>query len=161
MWIRLALVFALSGCVSSKDITYNIESVPQGAIIDVNGIFVGTTPTSVNFTCSKEWVGVLRAPDGWLVHGGGPYNVTAFPPESTKGDSQTKVVRPCQWKGSNTPSLMFDLRLRHVLPVQRVETKDLTEEPSKKLDSLEFLNKLKSEGVITEEEYRERARQLL
>lgn len=161
IWLRMVVVIILSGCVSSKNIIYNVDSTPKGAAIDVNGIYIGNTPTSVNFTCTKEWVGVLYSPDGWSVKGAGPYNITAFPPQNSGGDSQTKMVNPCQWKGRNSPRLMFDLRLRHVAPVQRIETKDLTEQPSDKLDTLELLQKLKSDGVITEEEYRKRARQLL
>ncbi|WP_394151358.1 PEGA domain-containing protein [Vibrio maritimus] len=161
MRLSIFTILLLVGCSSSRDITYNVDSSPRGAAIDVNGVFIGETPTSVNFTCSKEWVGVMRSADGWSVKGAGPYNVTAFPPESSQGDSQTKIIRPCQWKGSSSPRLMFDMTLKNVSPIQRFETKNLSQKPSNKMDTLELLKALKEDGVITEAEYKERARKLL
>jgi len=125
---------------------------------------MGRTPTIIELECSKQWVGTNNSPDGWKRSG--TYEVRATPPEGAEGDSQTKYVDPCSWKGVGTPAIFFDLRLKGVKPVERIEV-DITETPrvepgkNKRDTLLAALRELRDAGAITQEEYEAKVLKLL
>jgi hypothetical protein len=159
----MLIIFALvsSGCATATKVNYDIISEPTHAPVDVNGVNMGTTPTKATLECSKKWVGVMNSPDGW-VNASGKYEVKAYPPKGFNGQSQTKYIDPCQWKGKGNPSIQFDLGLEKVTPTQKIEitTKNSSDGPSvqKQLDALKTL---RNSGVITEEEYKAKVLELV
>ena len=170
MKFLISIIFLLlvsTGCASTQGLTYRVLSEPTGAKVDVDGVSMGNTPTEITLYCTKQWVGVLNAPDGWSYTYGwsytsGKFTVSAFPPIGAKGESQTKQVDPCQWKGQNKPELHFNLNLRTVAPVQQIEIS--TQEGNSDNDykeSVEALKTLRNKGIITEEEYKEKVLQLI
>jgi len=115
-----ALLF--SACATSQMVAFKVNSEPPGARIDVNGVSMGATPTEIDLTCSRRWVGYIDSSDGWA-YDGPTYEVTAYPSSTQRGYSQTKRINPCEWKGKATPQLHFDLGLDRVQPLQRIEVK--------------------------------------
>ncbi len=107
------------GCATATKVTYKVVSEPPKAPIDVNGVSMGETPTTITLDCIKRWVGLLYSPDGWA-YVSGKYEVIAFPPKGSHGESQTKNIDPCQWRGSGAPKLQFDLGLEKVAPTQKI-----------------------------------------
>ena len=112
----------LTGCYSSQMVAFKVNSTPPGAQVDVNGIAMGNTPTTVTLKCGKHWVGYAYSADGYASDTA-PYEVTVYPSSAQPGFSQTKRVDPCQWNGANTPELDFNLSLDNVQPVQRIQVK--------------------------------------
>ena len=161
----ILLLLACVGCSSSSMVAFDVTSDPTNAPIDVNGYSMGRTPTTIELECKKSWVGLLNSPDGWSRTGA--YQVTATPPEGAGGDSQTKEVDPCNWKGKGRPALFFDLRLKNVLPVNRMDvnvnaTSSAEPDATSNADSaassqrdalLKALKDLRDAGAITQEEY--------
>ena len=153
--------FVMFGCATASKVSYKVISEPQKAPIDVNGVSMGKTPTTITLECSKRWVGVMNSPDGWA-NASGKYEVKAYPPKDFPGQSQTKNVDPCQWKGTGTPEIQFDLGLEKVTPVQKIEiTNEEADNKSSLKKSLDALKVLKKQGVITEEEYKAKVLELV
>jgi hypothetical protein len=159
----IAMAFMLTGC-SSKLIKFDVTSEPTNAPVEVNGYSMGNTPTTIELECSKKWVGTNNSPDGWARSG--TYEVRATPPVGAGGDSQTKTIDPCSWKGEGAPSIFFDLRLKEVKPVDRIEV-DITEHlkpeasQSKRDSLIAALRELRDAGTITQEEYEAKVLKLL
>ncbi|MDP2325802.1 MAG: SHOCT domain-containing protein [Gammaproteobacteria bacterium] len=164
-YLLILLTVMLAGCSSRTMVAFDVTSDPTNAPIEVNGYSMGRTPTTVQLECKKSWVGLVNSPDGWSRSGA--YYVTAFPPEGAGGDSQTKEVDPCTWQGPGRPAIFFDLTLKSVKPIERVdvninETKTTVPaspvapaeaQPSKRDTLLQALKDLRDSGAITEEEY--------
>lgn len=148
----------LTGCASSNMVPIEVESSPPGARIDVNGAAFGTTPTTIELGCNKRWVGVMSAPDGWAYSGA--YQVTAYPASGQEGLSQTKTINPCQIQ-TKPGHMHFDLGLDAVSPRQRVDVNVTTIEKSSVSDTLMALKKLRDQGVLSEQEYRQKVDQAL
>ncbi len=158
IWITC---FLMIGCATSTNVTYNITSEPQGAPIDVDGMSMGTTPTIATLECTKKWVGVINSPDGWA-NATGKYEVKAYPPKGINGQSQTKNIDPCQWKGTGNPALQFDLGLEKVTPTQKIDiTTTIKNDNSNIQKSIEALKTLRNSGVISEEEYKAKVLRLI
>ncbi len=158
--VILALLSLLSACSSNKTIQFEVTSEPPNAPIEVNGYSMGRTPTTINLDCSKTWVGLVNSPDGWA-NRSGTYAVTAYPPDGAGGDSQTKMIDPCNWKGQGNPSIFFDLSLQSVNPIDRVKVDVNSSSSSDKTESeldkiLGALKELRDSGAITQEEYEEK-----
>ncbi len=159
----ILIIFALAtvGCATSTKVNYNIISEPPHAPVDVNGVNMGTTPTKATLECSKKWVGVMNSPDGW-VNASGKYEVKAYPPKGFNGQSQTKNIDPCQWKGEGDPSIQFDLGLEKVTPTQKIEITTKNGNGGTSVQKqLEALKTLRNSGVMTEEEYKARVLELV
>lgn len=140
----------LVGCASSNMVPVDIESAPPGAQIDVNGVTLGSTPIRVQLACSKRWVGVMNAPDGWA-YDNAIYEVKAIP-MAGEGVVQSKRINSCEIK-SPPGRMRFDLAIEKFAPTQRVEV--TTNTGSGDLDStLRSLKSLRDQGLLTEEEYR-------
>ncbi len=109
----------LAGCATATMVPFVVESEPPGALVDVNGVSLGATPTQIQLRCVKRWVGVLNAPGGWA-YANPPYAVTVYPSRQAPGISQTKWVNPCEIA---TPPgrLHFNLGLDSVTPRQRID----------------------------------------
>ena len=145
---------AITGCATSNKIQYSVASEPSNAQVDVNGVEMGSTPTEITLGCSKQWVGVMNAPGGWA-NASGAYEVKVYPPKGFNGQSQTKIVDPCQWAGEGTPALKFDLGLESVAPTQKIEIIH-NSNPSKYDEAIRSLCLLRDQGVITEKEYQQK-----
>lgn len=156
----IIICLAFSGCSSLTKITYDITSDPPNAPIDVNGMNVGVTPTTATLECSKRWVGIMNAPGG-RVNISGDYEIKAYPPKGFNGQSQTKNVDPCQWKGKNNPTIQFDLGLVKVAPIQKIEITTNNKENNNIQESIYALKTLRNSGVITEEEYKAKILELV
>lgn len=159
--LLIVLAGISTGCATSKGITYSISSTPESAPIDVNGVSVGVTPTSATLECTKKWVGVVNSPDGWG-SATGKYEIKAYPPPGSGGYSQTKNIDPCQWKGNGNPSIQFDLGLESVEPTKNININaNIKNTDTNTQKSLEALKTLRESGVITEEEYKKKALDLV
>jgi len=169
--ILLVMAVALTGCATSarsNKIAFGVRSDPSGCPVEVNGINMGETPTTIHLGASKHWVGLFNSPDGWE-YGGQMYHVTCFPPPNAKGPltSQTKVISPGMIpKGGD---LFFNLRLRPVNPAQpiQIETKgkeEITIKTERAEDARDRLRKLKAlldDGLITKDEYDSKRQEIL
>ena len=165
-----------SGCATtpaSNKIAFRVTSDPPGCPIEVNGIASGVTPTTIYLGSSKYWVGLLMSPNGWA-YGNQQYQVTCLPPPDSKEPlvSQTKVISP-----GMTPQgarIAFNLRLRPVHPTQPIEInkqekseiiiRDERVDPpqsSTAADRLRELKKLRDDGLITEEEFKQKRQSIL
>lgn len=157
----IAFILAAStlGCATANMVPFSVDSVPPGAQVDVNGVTLGHTPTEIQLQCSKRWVGVAVAPGGWA-YDNAVYEVTVYPSKERPGLSQTKRVNACQVK--NPPGhLSFDLELESVTPRQRIDVDlDVTPDPSARdpllEENLRSLKQLRDQGLLTEDEYREK-----
>lgn len=150
----LAVFALLAGCASSNNLKYDIISDPPNAPVEVNGVSMGETPTSVELGCSKKWVGLVNAPGGWA-NTSGPYEIKAYPPRGFSGQSQTRRVDPCQWSGEGVPRISFDLNLESVEPKQRLEI--INDQSGGDLEEIiQSLRNLRDSGVISDEEYQQK-----
>lgn len=159
MSINQALLFTvitlyLSGCATASSVKYIVTSDPASAQIDVNGIEMGNTPTEINLECAKRWVGVINAPGGWA-NASGAYKVKAYPPKGFNGETQTKTVDPCQWAGDGSPSIKFDLDFEAIAPKQRIEVVN-TPPSGKYEEAIYSLQLLRDQGLLTDEEYKQK-----
>jgi hypothetical protein len=148
------------GCATSTKVTYNISSEPPQAPVDVNGVNMGSTPTTATLECGKQWVGLINSPDGWA-NASGKYEIKAYPPKGFGGQSQSKNIDPCQWKGKGNPSIQFDLGLEKVTPTQKIEITTINNSDSNIQKSIEALKTLRNAGVITEDEYKTKLLELV
>lgn len=167
----LVLAAFVSGCAtpaSQNHVSFNVTSDPPGCPVEVNGVHNGNTPTTIGLGLSKHWVGLMYSPDGWG-YGNQIYNVTCFPPPDSSEPltSQTKVISPAMTpKGAD---LYFNLRLRHTNPTTPVDithhgkseivVKD--EKEASVAAKMRQLKEMKTEGLISEEEYESKRKQLL
>jgi len=167
----LLLAAFVSGCAtpaSQNLISFNVTSDPSGCPVEVNGVHSGDTPTTIRLGLSKHWVGLMYSPDGWG-YGNEVYHVTCFPPPDATEPltSQTKVITP-----SMTPrgaDLYFNLRLRHTKPTTPVDIthhgkSEVIVKDEKKQSvaaKMRQLKEMKDEGLISQEEYETKRKQLL
>lgn len=151
-------VFIFVGCATKTSVTYSVYSDPSPAPLDVNGVSMGETPTTVSLECAKKWVGLAMAPGGWA-NASGSYEVKVFPPKGSTGLSQSKLVDPCQWAGQGNPELRFDLNLQAVAPTQKLEITSPSNSGSLE-QAIEALKTLKNSGLLTEEEYKQKLYEL-
>jgi hypothetical protein len=173
--VSLTGALILMGCATTardNKVEFRVKSDPEGCPVEVNGVNMGTTPTSIYLGVSKHWVGLAFSSDGWD-YGNETYHVTCFPPpQSDEGlISQTKVVQPRM-----TPSgadLYFNLRLKPYVPTQPIDIQQRTMEditikdertgpPSEDATTrLKKLKELLEQGFITDEEYQRKRDEIL
>lgn len=92
----LAVMTLISGCSHAK--VFEVESNPQGARIEVNGIQrCDSTPCKIDLNCSGHATGKK-------------YSVQAIPAKGAAGSlyASQKTINPCEVQG-DTASLFFDL----------------------------------------------------
>lgn len=138
-------------------VPFKVDSTPSGAQVDVNGITFGHTPLEIQLQCSKHWVGVAVAPGGWS-YDDAVYDVTVYPAGDLRGLSQTKRINACQVK-SPPGRLSFDLGLDSVTPLQRIDlniSPDTSGQSSSVEENLRILKRLRDQGILTEDEYRQK-----
>jgi len=119
---RLALIALggmLSGCASADMVSFEVDSTPRGAQVEVDGISFGTTPTRVHLQCSRRWVGLAVAPGGWA-DDGAIYEITVLPPRGSGGISQRRRINPCQVTGGQG-RINVDLNMDPITPRQRLD----------------------------------------
>jgi hypothetical protein len=112
----------LSGCTHRViTVPVQIDSVPQGCPVDVDGINRGNTPTTVSFTVSQAYSGLLKG-DYWYSTNTVPNVVTVYPPPGNGAGlmSQTKSIMPGNLT-DGAGKVLFDLRLDSVQPKQRID----------------------------------------
>ena len=93
----LCSVACLSACAVSTPVPYQVNSIPPGAQIYVNGVLMGIAPIQIELACDKRWV----CPANTLCHwefDDYVYEVAAHPTTDNPGLSQTKRVDVCQQK---------------------------------------------------------------
>lgn len=147
----------ITGCASNNSVVYRVTSTPAGAQVDVEGVEMGKTPTVIRLACAKRWVGVMNSPDGYA-NASGTYEVKVYPLLGTGGVSQTKRVNPCNWRGEGAPSINFDLALESFAPTQKIELS--TTNGSEREKALNSLKSLRAQGVLTDEEYKQKVLKL-
>jgi hypothetical protein len=108
----LILVLALSaGCTSMVQVPYDIYSDPEGAEIEIDGAHMGYAPMVINFSISREWVGLLYSDDGWS-YGDDVFEITAYPPAgSIENAPQTKYIKPAYTIEGGEMHFQFQPRL--------------------------------------------------
>lgn len=80
----------VTGCTTTEMISFDVESQPPGARIEVNGLDRGITPTKLQLEAKKTWSPF--APGGWQIHKTA-YEVVAYPPETVESNQrQSKVI---------------------------------------------------------------------
>lgn len=107
------MIVLLASCTpmqKTRWVTFQVDSVPQGAPVDVNGINYGVTPTAVKLSLSENYRGLVYG-GGYRPTGNETYRITVFPPINSTQQlfSQTKIIKP-----ANSPDggrLLFDLTL--------------------------------------------------
>jgi len=105
----LALSFLLSSCVAqNQPVKYQVTSTPSGAIIEVNGVLHGKTPTTITAQTSKRWVGLINSPNGWE-YSQDTYLVTATHPNNAAQKQEKKLVPHSSLAGG---SVHFDFSSR-------------------------------------------------
>lgn len=161
----------LTGCATTardNKIEFRVKSDPAGCPVEVNGINMGATPTNIYLGMSRFWVGLAFSSDGWD-YGNETYQVTCFPPPDSREQlvSQSKLVQP-----KMTPQgadLYFNLRLRPYVPTQPIDiqkhgTEEITirqEGSTETGERLKKLQKLRDDGLITEEEFKKKRDEIL
>jgi hypothetical protein len=122
LFIAISILLC-SGCGAKRTmISCRVTSDPSGASIDVNGVNIGNTPTTIELRTTKTWVGLVNSPDGWQ-YGNETYEVTAYPPPHSKEKVVSQTIRI---KPSMTPhgcKIFFQLGLEPVYPAQPVQLK--------------------------------------
>jgi hypothetical protein len=116
------VLIVLSGCTHRVvTVPVQIDSVPQGCPVDVDGINRGNTPTTVSFTVSQAYSGLLTG-DYWYSTNTVPNVVTVYPPPGNGAGlmSQTKSIMPGNLT-DGAGKVFFDLRLDSVQPKQRID----------------------------------------
>ena len=66
--ILLLTAFILAGCATTardNKIEFRVKSDPPGCPVEVNGVNMGLTPTSIYLGMSRFWVGIANSSDGW------------------------------------------------------------------------------------------------
>jgi len=113
--ILFAAVLVCFGCSNTFLVTYEVSSKPTGAAIEVDGVPMGVTPTTIQLEVTKVRVDRTVNLD-WYGHGGETYNVTAHPPSNADGNitTQTKKLTPALTNGVR--NLFFDLTVKPILP---------------------------------------------
>lgn len=117
----ITLIFS-TGCTQRVvTVPVQIDSVPQGCPVDVDGINRGNTPTTVSFTVSQAYSGLLKG-DYWYSTNTVPNVVTVYPPPGSGAGlmSQTKTIMPGNLT-DGAGKVFFDLRLDSVQPKQRID----------------------------------------
>lgn len=103
---RLAIVaLAAAGCAAPTRVPVTIDSSQDFAIVEVNNIEAGNTPTTLRLVCGGK--------------GGAVYSITVRPSRGGPGEAQTKVVNACQIPFPGGATLFFDLGPVRVQPVSR------------------------------------------
>lgn len=123
MFYKWLIIFAsvlIYGCATSEIRQFTVTSKPEGAQVDVNGMYVGNTPTKVDLECSKKWVGIANSADGWS-YDTSIYTITVYPSKDLPGISQTKNVNACQWRGAQAGALLFDLGLKDMPKEEKID----------------------------------------
>jgi hypothetical protein len=143
--IIITTLLFLSGCSTNK-VVFSVQSSPSNAQIDVNGKEKGVTPTKISLECSKEWVGIMVTPTGWL-RTSDLYEIKVHPPLGHHGQSQSQFIDPCKWSGKYQPTLNYEFSI--------ITSKDnLTE-------SIRSLKILRDQNILTEKEYKQKLLQLV
>lgn len=119
--LLLVLTFVSSCNFRTRMVPFQIESIPAGAPVDVNGVNLGNTPTTITLQVSENYNGLLNG--GLWIPGNESYNVTVYPPASSTAGlfAQTKVIQPRT--APNGGKVVFDMRLDSVRPKERVDLK--------------------------------------
>lgn len=123
--VRYLFVIAIilsTGCTHRVvSVPVQIDSAPQGCPVDVDGVNRGNTPTTVSFTVSQAYSGLLNG-DYWYSTNTVPNVVTVYPPPGNGAGlmSQTKAIMPGSLN-DGAGRVFFDLRLDSVQPKQRID----------------------------------------
>lgn len=165
------VLLACVGCATTardNRVAFKVRSDPPGCPVEVNGINMGTTPTTIQLGVSKRWVGFAYSSDGWD-YGQEAYQVTCFPPPDWHEAlvSQTKLIQPGM--APETAELYFNLRLRPYVPPQQIqidrqgkeEITVKTDVPQDEASRLRKLKHLLNEGLISEDEYESKRQDIL
>ncbi len=92
-----------AGCTTTEMVSFNIDSEPAGARIEVNGLDRGVTPTTVQLEMRKTWSPF--APGGWSVRST-EYEFVAYPPEAA-GPEHPRQSKMINMKHSSRGGKMF------------------------------------------------------
>lgn len=115
--VMLGLVLSVTGCATTRVVTYNIESEPAGAAIESNGVTIcDSTPCKIELQC-KERNGKWKSKDVIL-------EATPRRALANQGDmyAQRKHVNPCS--ASIEGKIFFNLGLEKVKPTTPIEIKN-------------------------------------
>jgi hypothetical protein len=168
--LPICALLAGSCATTARDnlIEYKVASDPTGCPVEVNGISMGRTPTSISLGASRTWVGLAFSRDGWE-YGGESYEVTCLPPPNSTESliSQTKVIQP--GVAPQGAEIYFNLRLSPYNPPNRIEIdkqgkEEITiksELPEDVESRLRTIRRLLDEGLITEDEYNSKRREII
>lgn len=122
----VAASVAIAGCAGTKTVRYQVQSEPSGATVEVNGTYMGKTPTGFTWDVPRRWVGLFNAPGGWAYHQG-VARVRIIPPsgghEGERLTSQTKAIRPAQHVDQGETTIRANLFLEPTRPVQPIEVR--------------------------------------
>ena len=171
--LLLGVLASSAGCVSSarsNQIPFGVRSDPPGCPIEVNGVSMGVTPTTIYLGASKSWVGLFNSPDGWE-YGNQSYTVRCLPPVGSGQGmvSQDKIVQP--GTTPNGAEIFFNMQLRPYVHPQHIDVRNdersnitIKRAPDGISDAsarLEKLKQLKQDGLITDDEYQAKRKAIL
>lgn len=101
----ICLALALGSCASSQPVQYRVTSTPSGALIEINGVQHGKTPTVITLHTNKKWVGVANTATGWD-YSKDRFLVTATDPQNPANVQEKELVPHLSLAGG---SVHFDL----------------------------------------------------
>ena len=92
-----------TGCTTTEMVSFDIDSEPPGARIEINGLDRGVTPTTLALEARKTWSPF--SPGGWNTHGT-EYEVVAYPP-ATASSEQARQSKTINMKQTSSGGKMF------------------------------------------------------
>jgi hypothetical protein len=124
----IATLFLATACATSRQVKFQVESIPSGAQVEGNGMTLcESTPCEITLTCAERWVGYMNSPTG-KANASGAYSIEAIPSRSIASErkmySDRKIIDPCLVPDDQVGRLRFQLELEKVLPTQPVRVKN-------------------------------------
>ena len=119
--VIILAVASLTACTPprSRMVPFQVDSIPQGASVEVGGVTLGKTPCVVGLTVTEVWTGLVNG--GYQLANMAPYKITVYPPAESQGGlfSHTKEIQATS--SPNGGSVFFDLRLDSIRPRERID----------------------------------------
>lgn len=117
----LCLSLVLFGCGTTNQIaSVNVTSEPSGANIDVNGVYRGKTPITLQIPLAKTWIGLSYSADGYG-YVNQDYQFIAYPPQGVSGGFQKKLLAAKDMAQGAAVHFQFGVVTNQPLIEQRIE----------------------------------------
>lgn len=117
----LCLSLVLFGCGTTNQIaSVNVTSEPSEANIDVNGVYRGKTPLTLQIPLVRSWIGLANSADGYG-YINQDYQFTAYPPQGVQGGFQKKLLAAKDMAQGAAVHFQFGVVTNQPIIEQRIE----------------------------------------